>query len=194
MGYDINLRLRVFPASQYLPVTAAIEEKFGKLSEYWLDEEDGTYGEGGVDDTRWPGLTEDLKALSRDFPEATIQAFVEGEDGLRWLEWFRNGEHYEEGQPDWTVPEEPVQPERFGNPDLKPYTVIVWYKPEGEAEGHNVYTTHVLGTDANAAASSAVDGLIQDRLGELVPDDMDMERVDYKPIAIYDGHINSLVG
>lgn len=194
MGYDIRLRLRVFPASQYLPIVEAIDERFDhQFEESWFDEDHGTCGEGWLEDARWYELTEDLKELSKDFPEVTIQAFVEGEDRVRWVEWFRNGEHYMYEEPEWDGPEEPVQPERFGNPGMKPYTVIVWYMPEGEIENHNMYTMHVLGTDTDDAANNAIDKLIKDRLGELALYWMDVERIHYKPIAIYDNHINNLI-
>ena len=113
MGYDINLRIRVYPADQYDAVCDALSEEHRiELDNHWTAE-DQSFAEGREEDTRWSGLTEDMKALSKKFPTATIQAYIQGEDGQEWVEWFRNGKHYEFGRPEWTGHEDPVDETLF---------------------------------------------------------------------------------
>lgn len=113
MGYDINLRIRVYPADQYEAVCDALHQAHGvQLDDHWTME-DQSFAEGREEDVLWSDLTEDMKKFSKSFPTATIQAYVEAEYGAQWVEWFRNGKHYEFSRPEWEGHEDPVDESRF---------------------------------------------------------------------------------
>ena len=99
MGYDMSLCLTVTPDSKYDEVRGDIEVMYGIN----FDGDDGT-GVGYLSDgtTRWSSMTEDMIELSKRAPEVVISIQVEGEENAEWIEHYQNGQHYEEGRPNWT--------------------------------------------------------------------------------------------
>lgn len=153
MGYDMNIQLKVTPAEKFEAVADAIDNEFG----YQFDEDESWENSGKV---RWNNMTEDLTGLSLKFPGVWIRIMVEGEDGSRWVEYFRDGNASLDSAPEWSPP---------ATPEAKEYTVILLYPDTTERA---TWMGDAIGANPTEAIADAVRRVNEDNRTNYTSDDL----------------------